>query len=60
MAHTFPAQPGGSGAPASTRRARDGASGPSERPGSGARAAATSAVPSVLQSSTTMTVSVPG
>ena len=54
MAHTLPAQPGGSGAPASTRRARPG------RPGSGPRAAATSAVPSVLQSSTTITVSAPG
>ena len=54
MAHTLPAQPGGSGAPATTRRAR---SGP---PGSGPRAAATSPVPSVLQSSTRMTVSAPG
>ena len=54
MAHTLPAQPGGSGAPATTRRARPG------RPGSGPRAAATSAVPSVLQSSTRMTVSAPG
>ena len=54
MAHTLPAQPGGSGAPASTRRARPG------WPGSGPRAAATSAVASVLQSSTTITVSAPG
>jgi hypothetical protein len=54
MAHTFPAQPGGSGAPATTRRSRPG------RPGCGPRAAATSAVPSVLQSSTRMIVSAPG
>jgi hypothetical protein len=54
MAHTLPAQPGGSGAPATTRRARPG------RPGDGPSPAATSAVPSVLQSSTRMTVSAPG
>jgi hypothetical protein len=54
MAQTLPAQPGGSGAPATTRRARPGP------PGSGPSPAATWAVPSVLQSSTKMTVSVPG
>ena len=54
MAHTLPAQPGGSGAPATTRRTRPG------RPGDGPSPAATSAVPSVLQSSTRMTVSAPG
>jgi hypothetical protein len=58
MAHTLPAQPGGSGAPATTRRTRPG------RPGSGRKwalsPAATSAVPSVLQSSTRITVSEPG
>ena len=58
MAHTLPAQPGGSGAPATTRRTRPG------RPGSGREwapsPAATSAVPSVLQSSTRITVSEPG
>ena len=54
MAHTFPAQPGGSGEPATTRSAR----GPG--PGWGPSSAATAAVPSELQSSTTMTVSGPG
>jgi hypothetical protein len=54
MAHTLPAQPGGSGAPATTRRARP------RRPGSGPSPSAVSAVPSVLQSSTRMTVSAPG
>jgi hypothetical protein len=54
MAHTFPAQPGGSGAPATTRSAR----GPG--PGRGRSSAATWPVPSELQSSTTMTVSAPG
>jgi len=57
MAQTLPAQPGGSGTPGTTRRARPGRPG---RPGSGPSRAATSAVPSVLQSSTTMTVSAPG
>jgi len=57
MAHTLPAQPGGSGAPATTRRARPGRPG---GPGWGPSPAATSAVPSVLQSSTRMTVSGPG
>jgi len=58
MAHTLPAQPGGGGAPATTRSTRPG------RPGSGRKwapsPAATSAVPSVLQSSTRITVSEPG
>jgi hypothetical protein len=54
MAHTFPAQPGGSGEPATTRSVR----GPA--PGVGPSSAATAAVPSELQSSTTMTVSAPG
>jgi hypothetical protein len=69
MAHTLPAQPGGSGAPATTRRARPGRPGGAGWagwpgchgwPGEGANSAATSAVPSVLQSSTRMTVSAPG
>ncbi len=54
MAHTFPAQPGGGGAPATTRRSRP------SRPASRPSLAATSAVPSELQSSTRMTVSAPG
>jgi len=54
MAHTLPAQPGGNGTPATTRRARPG------RPGWRPSPAATSAVPSVLQSSTRITVSAPG
>ena len=57
MAHTLPAQPGGSGAPAMTRRARPDRAG---RARGGPIPAATSAVPSVLQSSTRMTVSAPG
>jgi hypothetical protein len=54
IAHTFPAQPGGGGAPATTLSVRAG------EPGAGASSAATSAVPSELQSSTRMTVSAPG
>ena len=54
MAHTFPAQPGGGGAPATTFRSR------SSRPAPRASFSATSAVPSELQSSTRMTVSAPG
>jgi hypothetical protein len=69
IAHTLPAQPDGSGAPATTRRARPGRPGWAGWPGwsdwpgwtgGGANPAATSAVPSVLQSSTRMTVSAPG
>jgi hypothetical protein len=54
MAHTFPAQPGGGGAPSTTRRSRP------WRPASRPSLPATSAVPSELQSSTRMTVSAPG
>ena len=58
MAQTLPAQPGGSGAPVTTRSERPGQPGASPCPGP--IPAATSAVPSVLQSSTRMTVSAPG
>ncbi len=54
MAHTFPAQPGRSGAPATTRSDRPG------RPDSDPSFSAISAVPSALQSSTRMIVSAPG
>jgi hypothetical protein len=60
MAHTLPAQPGGSGAPATTRRARPGRPGCGPGPAARPSPAATPAVPSVLQSSTRITVSAPG
>jgi hypothetical protein len=60
MAQTFPAQPGSSGAPRITRSARPGRPGRPARPAARPSSAATSAVPSELQSSTRMTVSAPG